>query len=420
MNKPFENKSFGEETQVAGGPLVMSHHMPDSQSVALGLFVDTGSRDELPEQAGIAHALEHMVFKGTKKLDVHALSEALDVLGGSANAFTSRERTCFHMHVLHEDWQEALALLSDMLLTPAIPEDEWKREREVIFSEMAMVEDTPDEWAYEQHMKALFPTHSMGRPTLGSVETLKAMSHHDLRDYLESNYRPPRLLISAAGRINHQELVDVIAKQTWPVGGESVERKSTKIETGVQYISRDMEQAQLMISWAGINVTSNERPLAWLGNLVLGGSMSSFLFREVREKRGLAYHVGSHLSSYSDGGLWGVSCGADPAMLPECIDVIRSTLGSFCENIPADTLDRAKRQLEVQFRMGMDSVEGHMMYLGSRLDENSLLSRMEWIQKIQTVDADELQTWIRQHLQQDAMWSVCASDEALKTVQKVM
>ena len=145
------------ETQLTNGPLVVTHAMPESQSVALGIFINTGSRDETAAEAGISHALEHMLFKGTRHHDVHALSELLDGLGGNANAFTARERTCFHIRVLHEDWPEALALLSEMVLHSTVPEEEWGREKEVIFSEMAMVEDTPDEWVMDEHIRALYP-----------------------------------------------------------------------------------------------------------------------------------------------------------------------------------------------------------------------------------------------------------------------
>ena len=350
---------FVEETQIPNGPLVVSHAMPDAQSVAIGFFVDVGSRDEDEGQAGIAHALEHMLFKGTQTLDVHALSERLDQLGGHANAFTSRERTCFHIHVLHEDWQEALSLLTEMVLKPSLPEDEWLREREVIFSEMSMVDDTPDEWLYDQHMQALFPDQSPGRPTLGTKDALKAMSHHDLREYLEENYRPPRLLVAASGHLNHQALVDRLAAIRWPHAGDRRSRDTALMQPEVQLLERNFEQAQLVVSFPGINSASSERPVAWLANQMLGGSMSSHLFREVRGKEGTGIqHRFTSSRALSDTGMWSISGGTDPSLLPECLHVIRETLDGFASNICEASLDRAKRQMEVQFRMGMESVEG--------------------------------------------------------------
>ncbi|MCF7821625.1 MAG: insulinase family protein [Mariprofundaceae bacterium] len=411
--------AFVEETQIPNGPLVVSHAMPDAQSVAIGFFVDTGSRDEDEGQAGIAHALEHMLFKGTQTLDVHALSERLDQLGGHANAFTSRERTCFHIHVLHEDWQEALSLLTEMMLKPRLPEEEWLREREVIFSEMSMVDDTPDEWVYDQHMHALFPGQSLGRPTLGTKDALKALSHHDLRVYLEQNYRPPRLLVAASGHLDHQLLVDMLTDITWPLAEGGRVRDKAVMQPQVQLLERSFEQVQLVASFPGINSASSQRPVAWLANQMLGGSMSSHLFREVREKRGLAYSIGSHLSTLSDTGVWSISGGTDPSLLPECLHVIRDTIDAFASSICEASLERAKRQMEVQFRMGMESVEGHMLYLGGRLDEEILLSHTQWVEKIRAVQPDEIRAWAGEKLAAKPMWSICASEHVLQTVENV-
>jgi len=411
--------SFVDETQIQDGPLVVSHTMPNAQSVAIGFFVDVGSRDEREDQAGMAHALEHMLFKGTKSLDVHGLSEALDQLGGHANAFTSRERTCFHIHVLHEDWPKAIALLSEMILTPALPEEEWLREREVIYSEMAMVDDTPDEWVHDQHMRALYPDQTVGRPTLGTKSALDAMTHDDLRGYLEEHYRPPQLLISVAGRIEHEELVDALSSVAWPQAGIQKKRPSATLASGVQWLPRNFEQAQLVTSFPGMNVSSNEKPIAWLANQILGGSMSSLLFREVREKRGLAYSIGSHLSTMSDTGIWSISCGTDPGLLGECVSVIRSSLDRFDSIIREERVNRAKRQMEVQFRMGMDSVEGHMLYLGGRIDEEELLTHLQWVDRVNAVRPEEIRDWVGDKLSQKPLWSLCAPEHVLQNVENV-
>ena len=413
------SSSFVDETQIPNGPLVVSHTMPDAQSVAIGFFVDVGSRDEREDQAGMAHALEHMLFKGTKSLDVHALSEALDQLGGHANAFTSRERTCFHIHVLHEDWPKAIALFTEMILTPALPEEEWLREREVIYSEMAMVEDTPDEWVYDQHMQALYPEQTIGRPTLGTKAALGAMSHDDLRGYLEEHYRPPQLLISVAGRVEHRELVDALASVDWPQAGGEKLRPSATLASGVQWLPRNFEQAQLVASFPGMKVSSKEKPVAWLANQMLGGSMSSLLFREVREKRGLAYSIGSHLSTMSDTGVWSISCGTDPGLLGECVNVIRDSLSQFESIVAEDVVSRAKRQMEVQFRMGMDSVEGHMLYLGGRIDEEELLTHLQWVERVNAVRPEEIRDWVADKLSQKPLWSLCAPEHVLENVENV-
>lgn len=391
------------------GPLVVSHSMPAAQSVALGVFIDVGSRDEDASQAGMSHALEHMLFKGTKQMDVHALAEKLDELGGNANAFTSRERTCFHLHVLYEHWQEALALLTSMLLEPALPQEEWQREREVIYAEMAMVEDTPEEWVMDQHVEALFPGHALGRPVLGTHQALESMTVDMLRAYLQRHYSDARLLIAVAGRIDHTELVDALAALVWPSTIEEQHRQPpAMLARGIQALERDGEQAQMVLSFPGITVASPERPVAWLANQMLGGGMSSRLFREVREKRGLAYSIGSHLSTLSDTGSWSMTCGSEPERAGDCISVLQDVLIGFAGSLAAKEVERAKRQMEVQFRMGLDSVEGQMLYLGSRQDETILLSPLQWVERIRDVDVETIRSWSAERLGPDGLWSIAA------------
>ena len=412
------SNSFYQETQITDGPLVLSHAMPAAQSVALGIFIDVGSRDESETEAGISHALEHMLFKGTKQLNVHRLAEKLDELGGNANAFTSRERTCFHLHVLHEHWQEALSLLTDMVREPALPEAEWQREREVIFAEMAMVDDTPEEWIMDQHVAALFPEHVLGRPVLGNHDALNGFNADDLRSYLHRHYSAGRLLITAAGHIDHSQLVDAVAALDWQRDSDSAINRQppAALAHGVQALTRDGEQAQMILSFPGIRVDAGERPQAWLANQILGGGMSSRLFREVREKRGLAYSIGSHLSMLSDSGIWSMTCGMEPSRATDCVIIMQEVLDSFADSVDEAEVRRAKRQLEVQFRMGLDSVEGQMLYLGGRLDEQSLLSPLEWLARISAVDVAVLTDWSDTHLTQAGLWSIAAPEQALDKI----
>ncbi len=405
---------FYQETQPAHGPLVVSHTMPAAQSVAIGIFINVGSRDELPSQAGITHALEHMLFKGTKDMDVHQLAEKLDELGGNANAYTSRERTCFHLHVLHEKWREALDILAGMVQEPALPADEWVREREVIYAEMAMVDDSPEEWVAEQHVSALFPDHVIGLPVLGSHGSLATVSESDLCAYLQQWYCPPRMMIVAAGNIDHTALVEAVEAHHWRGASETPSRKKPPaMVTGVQPLKRESEQAQIIVSAKGIDVSSDERPAAWLANQLLGGGMSSRLFREVREKRGLAYSVGSHLNSLSDTGVWSITCGVEHERAAECVSLLSSLLPDFPDSLTAEELERARKQLEVQFRMGLDSVEGQMLYLGSRLDEDVLISPIEWLEKIRKIEIEDVAKWSASRLSAGMLWSIAAPEKAV-------
>jgi len=404
------------ETQIQNGPLLMTHAMPETQTVSIGVFLNVGSRDECDTEAGIAHALEHMLFKGTREHDVHALSELLDELGGTANAFTARERTCFHMRVLREDWRRAVSALCAMVLTPTLPENEWQREREVIFSEMAMAEDVPEDWVFERHVEGLFPDQALGRPILGTRATLSNFSGTELGSFLESRYRPPRMLIAVAGCVDHAALLEHLSTYDWPQASVSVERETARMHAGVQKLERNDEQAHIVCSFPGISSASDERPVAWLANQMLGGGMSSQLFREVREKRGLAYGIGSHLSSLSDAGSWTISASTDPDRLVECTKVIRDVFDSCCDELNSAGLRRAQRQLEVSMRMGMDSTDANMMYLGARFDEEQVLPQHEWVERVQQVELEELQSWANTHLGAPALWSFSGPGKILNTL----
>lgn len=412
MKKEQQEKKFVAQSKLQNGVTIATREMPKAQSVAIGIFIDVGSRDEKNSQAGISHALEHMVFKGTDKLDVHQLAERLDDLGGNANAFTSRERTCFHLHVLHEDWQEALDLLSDMLLKPALPEAEWLREREVIFSEMSMVDDAPDEWVYDQHMSQVYTDQAMGKAVLGTKKVLNALDVKGLRDYLDQHYRGDNVLIAAAGRIKHHDLETNIQQSAWlDVACQKHEARVPAIfHAGKHHMPRKMEQAQVVASWSSIHATSLEKPIAWIANQLLGGSMSSILFREIREKRGLAYSIGSHLSTYTDTGLLSISCSTMPEQLETCLTVLGDTIADVCSGVSLDMVERAKKQLTVQFRMGMDSVEGAMLQIGALLDEEILYSPLEWVDKVNTVEPEQVQAWLKTQLEAQALWTIAAPE----------
>jgi len=307
-----------------------------------------------------------------------------------------------------------------MVLEPALPEDEWQREREVIFSEMGMVEDNPDEWFYEQHIQAVYAGQQVGKPTLGTREVLADLSSQDLRQYLESNYRPPQVLIAVSGNMQHDDVLAAVKQRSWGQSQPSKERTSPIFHAGKQFLERDMEQVQVVASLPCLSVSSDERPLAWLANQMLGGGMSSLLFREIRERRGLAYSVSSHLSPLQDAGLWSVSCDTHPSMVEACISLLKENMQQFSKQMDAPLLARAQRQMEVQFRMGMDSIEGNMMYLSNRLDEPSLRSQQQWIEAVNAVQLDEIQAWSQRYLDGEMMWSVAGGEDALSSAQAVL
>jgi len=405
------------ETQISGGPLIISQYMPDVQTVSLGIWVDTGSRDEAEEQAGIAHALEHMLFKGTEQHDAAEISLCMDNLGGQVNAFTTHERTCFHSHCLFDDWTESLDLLIELLLSATIPDAEWQREREVIFSEMHLLEDSPEEWLMDQHLQAIFPNQKIGMPILGNPDSLMRMTRQDLLDYLRSNYRPPRLLITAAGRIDHRELVRILEGYIWPQGQMRPKRSQPRSQRGIQRLPREIEQVYFSMSFPGIPSASSERPIAWMANHMLGGGMSSCLFQEVREKRGLAYSIGSQIASFSDGGMWTVYGATEPDRLQESMDVIVQTIHDFRKEPSCEAFMRSRKQIQIQMRMGMDSVEQNMFRLGARFDEQQIQPLSYWIDAVGEVGYPELCAWAGKQLQAEPMLSLCGPEEILRCIE---
>ncbi|MDX8402320.1 MAG: pitrilysin family protein, partial [Mariprofundaceae bacterium] len=327
---------------------------------------------------------------------------------------STRERLCLHMQVLREDWPEALRLLAAMINEADLPTTEWALEREVIRSEIAMVEDAPEEWAMDRHLAGLFPGHALGRPVLGDPASLARIGRDELAGWMEAICRPPRLLVAAAGRIDHEALTAALAEIEWrqPAGAPS-RHAPRSLAQGIQRLPRDDEQVQFLFSVPGVRAADETRPQAWLANQALGGGMSSRLFREVREKRGLAYGVGSQLSALSDTGLWTVSCATTPERAPEAARVLAAVIGEAAEGLDEAELARARRQIEVQLRMGRDSVEARMLRLGGRLDEARLASTEEWVARLREVDAAEVRAWMRARLRQPGFWTVVAPEAAL-------
>ena len=243
------------------------------------------------------------------------------------------------------------------------------------------------------------------------------MTRQVLLGFLREHYRPPQLLVCAAGRLNHETLVERVAAIRWVAGGATGARCPPVISHGTQLLPRQMEQAQIVISYPGVPAASDERPVAWLANQIFGGGMSSRLFSEIREKRGLAYHIGSHLSTLSDIGVWTVTCGTDPAHLRQCVAVIEETVHVIRENgVTEEELALARNLLEVQLRMGMDSVEGNMLRLGGRFDEPAIRPQTFWLKRLQEVDLGMLHAWMYRQLSSPPMLTVSSPEKELATI----
>ncbi|MFH1060559.1 MAG: pitrilysin family protein [Pseudomonadota bacterium] len=352
-----------EKTTLDNGVRILSERNPQAFSVTVGLWMEVGSRDEDPAQGGVSHFIEHMAFKGTARRSPLDIAREIDRLGGLANAFTSKEHTCFHARALSHRLPEICDLLCDLLLHPALDPEELERERDVILQEISAVEDTPDELVHVLFSENYWPGHPLGRPILGSSESVAAMDRAGIRGYLGANYLPKRMIAAAVGNLEHRQVVDLMgpALAALPVGPPATPRGAPAHRPGVWLAQRDSEQAHLALGLPAPAAGHPDRFAAALLNLILGGNMSSRLFQEVREKRGLAYAVFSYLSSYSDCGMLGIYLGVAPERAAEALEVVRQELMRLAAEPPFEhELLDAKENLTGAILLAAENPESRM------------------------------------------------------------
>lgn len=354
------------KTVLDNGVRLVTEKLPSAYSVTAGLWMDVGSRDEEPAQGGISHFIEHMAFKGTARRDALAIARELDRLGGLANAFTSRETTCFHARTLAEHLDTIADLLTDIFLHPAYDPAEVERERQVILQEISSVDDTPDELVHVLFGLNFWPGHAMGRPVLGNTESVGSLSRQDMVDYLAQRYAPANLVVAAVGQLEHQAVVDLLAPSLGqlPVLPPRKPRQTPAGNPGLVVVPRQCEQVHVAMGAPGPSAVHPDRFAASLLNVILGGNMSSRLFQEVREKRGLAYAVFSYLSTYSDVGLFGVYLGVAPGRSPEALKVVQAELSRLAvEPVSEEELEHAKEHTKGSILLGAESPDSRMFRL---------------------------------------------------------
>lgn len=305
-----------------------------SRLVSIGIWIDVGSRDEDVHNSGYAHFAEHMFFKGTKLRSAQQISKELDLLGGISNAFTSAEHTCYYITVLDDRLPDAVELLADIFLNSVFDPEEIEREKQVVLQEIAMVEDTPDDRVHELFSSLFWQGHGLANPVLGSAEVVAGIDSQSLTEYVRGNYGADRLVISAAGNVDHQTFVDL-----WRDRFGRIPSVDTALphrlpphpgNIGVRKIvNRPLEQAHMVMGTTGLPVNSADRYKILLLNTILGGNMSSRLFQEIREKRGLAYSIFSYISSNSDCGCIAIYLGVDPKFLSVSIGLIKAELAKL-------------------------------------------------------------------------------------------
>ncbi len=399
-----------QRTELPGGLRVLSETVQGVRSVSIGIWIGVGSRDEQPAQAGAAHYLEHLLFKGTGRRTAAAIAEELDAVGGELNAFTAKEHTCYFAHVLDTDLPLAVDVLSDVVTEATLRPADVELERSVVLEEIAIRDDDPEELLGELFDEAVFGAHPLGRPVIGSEESVRELSRETLHGFWRGEYTTPRMVVAAAGHVEHGRLVELVAAalglaadRAGSARPEPPRAAALAVLAGrPQLVLRpdETEQAHLMLGTAGLSRHDQRRSALAVLTTALGGGPSSRLFQQVREQRGLAYSVYSALTTYADAGTFAVYAGCAPERLAEVAAVIRGLLDDVAANglTPAEVA-RAKGNLRGGLVLGLEDTSSRMNRLGrSEIDNGRQRTIIESLQRIAAVTDEDVAALARELL----------------------
>jgi predicted Zn-dependent peptidase len=382
-------------SELDSGERVISERLPGVRSVALGFWVGAGSRDETDAKAGVSHFIEHLLFKGSHAYTAQQIAEIFDGLGGELNAATAREHTMVYARVPDAHVQTALDVMTDMVFAPTF--SDLDAEREVVLEEIAMYEDTPQELVHDLFSEAVFGRHALGRPVIGTADVISNVTRRVLSTYHRQMYAGGNVVIAAAGNVEHNKLVRMLhraqSQQRPPAGGPQLRRPLVKAPPpGFRFAKKDTEQYHVCVGAPGIARSDRRRFAASILDSILGGSASSRLFQEIREKRGMAYSVYSFASQYTDTGLVGVYLGTREENLSPCLEITGQQLAEIAAgNLTSAEIARAKENLKGRIMLSMESTSNRMSRLGKSLvTDTELLSFERIIAEIEAVDPDEV------------------------------
>ncbi|MGQ0585473.1 MAG: M16 family metallopeptidase [Reyranella sp.] len=374
-------------TTLGNGLRIAVDEMPEVESASLGIWVACGTRHESAELNGMAHMLEHMAFKGTKTRSARAIAEEIENVGGSLNAYTGREITAYHASVLKEDVALGVEMVSDILRNSVFDPDELQRERGVILQEIGQALDTPDDLIFDQFQETALPGQPLGRPVLGTADSVEAIGRDDLFAFLARHYTASNMVLSAAGRVEHDHIVDLAEKH---FGSVPRTPANAIIPTPLRYVGGDgretrvLEQAHLVLGCEGIGYRDPDYFALAIYSTLFGGGMSSRLFQDVREERGLAYDIFSFLSCYADGGLFGIYTGTSEGDADQALAVIADQIVRVADDLGEGEIARARAQLKASILMGLESTTvrceqaaRQLMLFGRPIPTEEIVARIE-------------------------------------------
>ena len=382
-----------EITTLPGGERIATEPLRGVRSAALGLWIATGSRDEPSSRAGVSHFIEHLLFKGSSRYSAQDIAELFDAMGGELNAATSRETTVVYTRVPDDRVEQALDAMTDMVFAPSF--DDVDSEREVVLEEIAMVDDNPQDLVHDLAAEAVFGSHPLGRPVIGRAEVIAKVSPRALRSYHGGAYVGPNVVLAASGHVSHDRLVDQFAARRASRNGDSRVRRSLLARVpkpGYRFLRRRTEQYHVVLAGPGIARDDERRYAVSLLDAILGGSASSRLFQEIREKRGMAYSVYTYGSQYEETGQVGVYVGTREENLAECLAVTADELVDVASgNLRPGELERAKENLEGRLLLSLESTSNRMTRLGRALiTDVELVSVEETIRRVRAVTEEDV------------------------------
>jgi len=367
------------------GLRVATLSMPHVHSATFGVFADVGARHESVQTSGISHFLEHMAFKGTLRRSARDIAFEFDAIGGASNAYTSHENTVYYAKVLQENLHKAVDIIADITVNSVLPEDEVERERQVIIQEIAMSHDSPDDVVYENFQSACFSNQALGRPIIGNVQNVSAFSRADIYEYRKAQYTAENMLVVAAGSVNHGDILEEVAHKFDGIKASNFPKAEVAGFTGGEIRKQDdLEQLHMLIGFQGLSYTDEDYYALQIAGIILGGGMSSRLFQEIRENRGLCYSVYAFSSSYVDTGTFAIYSGSAPDKAAEIISVAGELFCSMTASVSDEEINRAKAQVKSGILMALErttaqfeTVGRHILYLGRYIPAQEIIRRID-------------------------------------------
>ncbi len=389
------------------GIRVVAEFMPHVRSVAVGIWVETGSRVEPDDRGGISHLIEHLVFKGTATRSAEEIARAIDGVGGHMDAFTAKEHTCFYVSVLDEHLPLAADLLTDILRYPRFAEEDIEKEKSVVLQEIKMVEDTPDDLIHDLFAERVWAGHPLGRPILGTWESVRGFGREAILHHFEEEYAPANITVAVAGHVEPQRVVDLFAPRFDGFRRPAAARRGGPpcLHPGTHVVRKPLEQVHLVMGFPGVPDGAPERYALYLLNDVIGGSMSSRLFQEIRERQALVYSVHSGTQAFRDAGVLYVYAGTDAANFVKVLEALAKELGALRKDgVTADELRRAKDHLKGNLILSLESTSSRMNRLAKQeLRFGSFLSVDQMLAAIDAVRLDEIDALIHRVLDDEQL-----------------